>query len=121
MTRERLSQIKALHREIIYRNPSTTVDVLEVWGETIKALEEAWAEKIGQAERHLDVLTAERMANAMELEATISERDEAIMAAKELGADNEDLEQELAQLKRGEWICLKCGIRKDGESVAAEF
>lgn len=28
---------------------------------------------------------------------------------------------ELEQLKRGEFICRKCGLRKDGEHEPAEF
>lgn len=28
---------------------------------------------------------------------------------------------ELKALKRGEFICSKCGLRKDGEKVEAEF
>jgi len=31
------------------------------------------------------------------------------------------LEAELAELKRGEFICKKCGLRKDGESAPHDF
>lgn len=33
----------------------------------------------------------------------------------------QQLERELAALKRGEFICSKCGLRKDGEQVKADF
>ena len=37
-------------------------------------------------------------------------------------AENADtLRAELEQLKRGEFICRKCGLRKDGEHAAASF
>ena len=37
-------------------------------------------------------------------------------------AENSDtLRAELEQLKRGEFICRNCGLRKDGEHAAADF
>jgi hypothetical protein len=32
-----------------------------------------------------------------------------------------ELETEIEQLKRGEYICAKCGLRKDGEGLPEDF
>jgi len=43
------------------------------------------------------------------------------MAQREIANVLLELAQEIAQLKRGEFICRSCGLRKDGEHTPADF
>lgn len=70
---------------------------------------------LGRLVRLKDEVQAERIALA---ETTARLNAETVMLQQ--GAIRE-LEAEIARLKRGEFICRHCGLRKDAESEHAEF
>ena len=48
-------------------------------------------------------------------------RKENLKLAQSQAAENFELRKEIEQLKRGEFICQKCGLRKDGEAKKGDF
>jgi len=40
---------------------------------------------------------------------------------QEIVESHGEIERELNELKRGEFVCKKCGLRKDGEHLLGDF
>ena len=67
----------------------------------------------------------ERDTYIAELRATLFEtrnkREFALQQYSQMETRAEQAERELAALKRGEFVCAKCGIRKDSEHAKGDF
>lgn len=120
MTRERVEAILLEYEQIMAGQESSWVDEsLLMWGETLAALRQAirkltaW-ESCG--------LTEEMLRNH---EGYLKINRGVVMVSehylKELQCERDTALARIVELERGEYICQKCGLRKDGGTVDADF
>lgn len=128
MTRERLGTLRDHFYASLETHHVPRDSIVESTFEKVcNALESAW-HRIDEAERQNLDLTAQRDAAIMDGLALTVEKDglqiEIDRLRSEVGiwtAKTVTAACKVRELERGEYICKKCGLRKDGESVKADF
>lgn len=98
--------------------------LLEGFANALDALEEAW-HRIDEVERQNLDLTVERdslrdqLSGYWRVAACGTDRANLWVSCTEL--IEVGLKQRVQELQRGEYICKKCSLRKDGEPVTTDF